>query len=375
MRLQDFRPKSQLVTRQTRVTRPRFPVVDAHNHLAEPFGGGWDRRPVDELLAQLDEAGVVHYVDLDGGWGEAILQDHLDRIKARAPERFSMFGGVNWDRWPELGNRFPAWAAERLRVQKAWGADGLKIWKPFGLHVRDHHGQRVRVNDPRLDVLWATAAELHMPVLIHVADPVAFFEPIDETNERWEELQAHPEWAFPSPPFPSFHSLMRDFCDLVRRHPQTTFIAAHMAYPENLHWVAHAFNTCPNLYADFSARVAELGRQPYTARRFFLHYAERILFGLDLGPSVESYRISYRFLETDDEYFPYSLSEIPPQGRWQIYGLYLPDAVLRKVYYDNARRILLAHRPDARAYLARALTAWQPQREVVRDPAQTELSP
>lgn len=339
--LQDYRPVPQLVRKTTHPSRPRFPVVDAHNHLAAPFGGGWDQKPFDLLLEQLDQAGVVHYVDLDGGWGEDILQRHLDQFKARAPERFSVFGGVAWEKWSELGHRFPEWAAQRLRHQKAWGADGLKIWKPLGLHVRDHEGRLVAVDDPRLDPLWETAAELGWPVIIHVADPVAFFQPLDETNERWEELHEHPDWHFPSPPFPPFHRLMEAFYRLVKRHPRTVFIGAHVGcYAENLHWVGRMLDDLPNFYVDIGARLGELGRQPHTARRFFLRYADRILFGLDFGPHVASYRLFYRFLETDDEFFNYSAADRPLQGRWFIHGIALPDEVLQQVYYRNAVRVL-----------------------------------
>jgi predicted TIM-barrel fold metal-dependent hydrolase len=341
MRLADFRPKSQLVTKTTRVVKPRFPVIDAHNHLAEPFGGGWDKKPLAEVLERLDEAGVIQYVDLDGGWGEDLLNAHLDHFKAKAPERFRIFGGVDWSQWVSQGDEFPARAAGRLRVQKERGAQGLKIWKGFGLHVRDHHDELVRVDDPRLIPLWETAGELDLPVVIHVADPVAFFDPLDETNERWEELQAHPDWAFTSPPFPAFMSILEAFARLVARHPHTTFIGAHVGcFAENLSWVSALLDRCPNFYVDISARIGELGRQPYTARRFFMQYADRILFGSDMGPDPESYRIGYRFLETDDEYFNYNPGEIPLQGRWHVHGMYLPDDVLKQVYSENARRIL-----------------------------------
>lgn len=338
--LSEFVPVPRLVVKETQVQRPRFPVVDAHNHLAEPFGGGWDQRPISELLDVLDEADVRAYVDLDGGWGEDILHRHLDTIKARAPERFFVFGGVDWSKWGEHGDRFGEWAAARFREQAARGADGLKIWKPFGLHVRDQHGALVSVDDSRLDPLWAVPGELGLPVMIHVADPVAFFDPLNNINERFEELNAHPDWQFPSPPFPPFLKIMNDFKTLVSRHPQTTFIGAHVGcYSENLGWVGQMLDECPNFYVDISARISELGRQPYTARRFFIDYADRILFGIDAGADLDTYRIYYRFLETDDEYFNYGTSPIPGQGRWHIYGLYLPDDVLQKVYHGNAARI------------------------------------
>ena len=182
MRLIDFKPISQLVTNATLVTKPKFSVIDAHNHLGEPFGGGWDKRPLRELLDLLNEAGVTHYVDLDGGWGEDILYAHLKHFKEGAPERFQIFGGVDWSKWESLGDRFADWAAGRLKVQKEAGAQGLKIWKPFGLHVKDDKGQLVKVDDARLTPIWERAGELGLPVLIHVADPVAFFDPMKPMN-------------------------------------------------------------------------------------------------------------------------------------------------------------------------------------------------
>ncbi len=342
MHLSKFRPKSQLATPRTLVRRPRFPVIDAHNHLGPEFGGGWSERPVSELVDRLDEAGVRMIVDLDGGWGEAILQERLDKFKAALPERYAVFGGVDWRRWPEKGDRFGEWAAKRLEEQVRWGAQGLKIWKNLGLHVRDQHDRRVAVDDRRLDPLWAKAGELHIPVLVHIADPVAFFEPLDETNERWDELHAHPDWHVPSPPFPSFHALVEGMARVVKRHPQTLFIGAHVGwYAENLAWVSRLLEQAPNFYVDISQRLAELGRQPYTARRFLIEHAERVLFGIDVGPDLDEYRRYYRFLETDDEYFNYSARDIPPQGRWRIYGVHLPDDSLEQIYYRNALRIFV----------------------------------
>ncbi|MCJ7533228.1 MAG: amidohydrolase family protein [Anaerolineales bacterium] len=340
MLLEDFRPRPVLVTPTTLVNKPRFPVIDAHNHLGEEFGGSWIHRPVSELLGVLDEAGVRLYIDLDGGWGEQILQAHIDHLGPAIPDRFRVFGGVDWVAWQECGERFGEWAASRLRLQASRGAAGLKIWKAFGLHVHDHEGQLVAVDDPRLDVFWATAGELNLPVIIHVADPVAFFDPLDNTNERWEELHTHPDWHFPSPPFPPFFSILTGMANLIQRHPETVFIGAHVGcYAENLAWVGTLLDRCPNFYVDISARIGELGRQPYTARKFFLEHADRILFGLDFGPDLDVYRLQYRFLETADEYFNYNTTEVPMQGRWYVYGLSLPDEVLEKVYYRNAQRI------------------------------------
>jgi predicted TIM-barrel fold metal-dependent hydrolase len=340
MLLENFRPRSKLVTKTTLVERPKFPAIDAHNHLGHYGGNAIEVASIDEVCAELDKAGITHYIDLDGGWGEAELQRHLEYVAPRR-ERFQVFGGVDWDKWAELGDAFPEYAAKRLEVQKVWGAQGLKIWKPFGLHVRDQHGILVRVDDERLIPIWETAGRLGLPVLVHVADPVAFFDPVDETNERWEEIGANPDWAFTNPPFPPFMDILNGLYNLVKRHPSTTFIGAHVGcYGENLGWVGQMLDDCPNYSIDISARIGELGRQPYSARKFFIRYADRILFGLDGGPDVDSYRLTYRFLETDDEYFNYNTDEIPGQGRWYAYGIYLPDGVLEKVYRRNAERLL-----------------------------------
>ncbi len=232
-----------------------------------------------------------------------------------------------------------SWRASCARVLRP--ARGYKAWKCLGLTTRDTRGRLVNCNDPRLDEVWATAGELHVPVVMHIADPVAFFDPLDCHNERWEELRGHPDWHFHGPQFPSFMTVIEQLADVVRRHPRTTIIGAHGGgYAENLRWVGQLLDECPNFHIDISARIAELGRQPYSARDFFLRYADRILFGLDMTVAPETYRIHYRFLETRDEYFHYGPGEVPGQGQWMIYGIYLPDDVLRKVYRDNARRIM-----------------------------------
>ena len=338
--LRDFQPQSRLSVLETKLEKPRFSVIDVHNHTGEDFGE-WCTRPVEELLDVLDEANVRVFVDLDGGWGETIMQQRLDHFKAAAPERFCIFGGVEWSAWTEHGDQFGEWAAASLRAQVAHGAQGLKIWKDLGLRVRDQHDDLVPIDDVRLDPVWRSAADLKIPVLIHIADPVAFFDPLTPTNESWEELQAHPDWHFPSPQFPAFDTVIDQFANLIQRHPKTTFIGAHVGcYAENLAWVGALLDKCPNFYVDIAARIGMLGRQPYTARSFFIKYADRILFGTDSPASVVWYQLYYRFLETDDEYFNYHLEDPPPEGRWRIYGLNLPEQVLEKIYSRNAQRVL-----------------------------------
>jgi predicted TIM-barrel fold metal-dependent hydrolase len=219
------------------------------------------------------------------------------------------------------------------------GACGLKMWKDLGLTVRDASGQLLRIDDERLAPIFEKAAELQVPVMFHTADPDAFFIPTDQYNERFEELAAHPDWSFYGSQYAK-QELLQQRNRVFARHPRTTFVAAHMAESaECLSRVAEMLDAHPNVSVDMSARVAELGRQPYTARAFFLRYANRILFGADLLPEVEMYRLNYRFLETADEYFDYP-SHASRQGRWRVHGLYLPPEVLQQIYRDNALALL-----------------------------------
>jgi predicted TIM-barrel fold metal-dependent hydrolase len=348
LRLVDYRPRSSLRVPAHEVPRQRFPVVDAHNHLGSAFGGEWATRSPAALIDVLDQSGVETIVDLDGGQGDA-LSGEIERWQVAFPDRVAVFAGLDYDAWasdPAFGET----EAGRLRDSAARGARGLKVWKLLGLRARDPADRLVAVDDPRLDPLWTTAADLDLPVVIHVADPIAFFEPLDATNERWEELHDHPDWHFwparpandpDAPGFPSFDELLAAFGRLVARHPRTTFVGAHVGCAaEDLGLVGRLLDDNPNLSVDIAARLGELGRQPYSTRAFFLRYADRILFGVDMGPDPDLYALHYRFLETLDESFDYGTEPVPGQGRWQIHGIGLPDDVLRKVYRENARRIL-----------------------------------
>lgn len=350
--LRDFAPRPTRVLRHAGdPDRPRFPVIDAHNHLGGAFGdasGDWPERPVSDLLALMDEAGVERIVDLDGRFGD-LLRHEIERLQAPHPDRFAVFAGID-DETVATDPRFGETEARRLRDSAAAGARGLKVWKTLGLRLRDHAGRLVAVDDERLSPLWETAADLGLPVMIHIGDPVAFFAPADRFNERIEELAAHPDWHFyptrppnrpEAPGFPSFDKVYGQFERLVASHPRTTFIGAHVGcLAEDLGRVGGLLETCPNFHVDPSARMAELGRQPYTARDFFITWQDRILFGSDAAPSPAAWRRWWRFLETRDEDFPYSPDGRPGVGRWNVHGLGLPDEVLRKVYRENARRIV-----------------------------------
>jgi predicted TIM-barrel fold metal-dependent hydrolase len=328
LRLSDYHPRSMLVVPEHGARRPKFPVIDYHNHL--------DAQDPRSVLRVMDECGVELIVNITMRVGQEAL-DMIFKYQMAAPGRFATYGWMDWSDLQSPG--FFLRTVDRFEDLVAHGACGLKLWKDLGTSISDAHGKLLRVDDERLAPLFEKAAELGVPIMFHTSDPDAFFLPIDPENERYEELAAHPEWSFHGSHF-SKQELLAQRDRVFARHPKTTFVAAHVAErPENLEYVGHLLETYPNVLVDIGARCAELGRQPYTARKFFLKYSDRILFGTDLVPESEMYRLHYRFLETDDQYFEYP-SHASRQGRWNIYGLFLPDEVLRRVYRDNASRIL-----------------------------------
>jgi predicted TIM-barrel fold metal-dependent hydrolase len=241
---------------------------------------------------------------------------------------------------------FIAVSLERLERLVECGIIGFKFWKDLGLTVRDASGKLLQVDDERLAPIFERAGELGIPVMVHIGDPEAFFLPIDAHNERYEELAAHPDWSFYGAQF-SKHQLLEQRDRIFGRHPRTTFVAAHVAENgEDLERVTAMLDANPNVLIDISARASELGRQPYSARKFFLRFADRILFGADLVPEISMYRLYFRFLETADEYFEYP-THASRQGRWNIYGIDLPDDVLRKVYRENALHLITSSRSGA----------------------------
>jgi predicted TIM-barrel fold metal-dependent hydrolase len=324
-----------LVTKATAVEKPLFPVIDIHNHLG---GGKQHLTPerVQGYLTEMNEAGVRTVVNLDGGWGDR-LQETLQALDEAHPGRFLTFALVNFD-----GIDAPDWGqreAERLAAGFRAGAKGLKFHKTLGLRFRYQDGKLMTVDDPKLDPVWETCAKFNRPVVIHTADPAAFFTSLDRFNERWHELNANPGWLFFGEKYPPRQDLLDQLHRVIARHPRTIFVNTHMGNnAEDLAAVARNLDQFPNMVVDFDARISELGRQPYTARKFFLKYQDRILFGTDTTPRREAYRIYYRFLETDDEYFDCAASH-HLQGFWRIYGIYLPREVLEKIYYKNAERL------------------------------------
>jgi predicted TIM-barrel fold metal-dependent hydrolase len=292
----------------------------------------------------MDAAGVRTVVNLDGGWGQR-LQETLAALDKAHHGRFLTYALIDFADVDDSG-----WSdreAARLRESFEAGAKGLKFHKSLGLGVRYKDGRFLPVDDPKLDPIWEVCAQYKRPVEIHTGDPGAFFTPLDRFNERWHELNQHPEWLFHGKDYPERSELHAQRMRVIARHPNTTFICAHMANDaEDLAEVGRWLDAYPNMYVDIDARISELGRQPYTARRFFLKYQDRILFGTDTSPNRAAYRIYYRFLETDDEYFDPAGGH-HRQGFWMIYGVFLPRDVLEKLYVKNAQRLLVGLKPPA----------------------------
>jgi predicted TIM-barrel fold metal-dependent hydrolase len=296
---------------------------------------------VPALLAMMDELDVRTIVNLDGRWDDE-LEQNLDRYDRSHPGRFATFCQIDWN--AVAGASRVDQVVASLERSKAAGARGLKVWKDLGLGVRDDRGDLLLPDDPRVKEVFQAAGAIGLPIMIHTADPVAFFQPLDASNERIEELARHPEWAVHGSDFPSFEQLIDALEAVVAGCPATTFVAVHVGcYAENLAWVSRMLDTYPNLNIDISARISELGRQPRAAKALFERHPDRILFGTDeLPPSRAQYLTYFRFLETDDEYFPYSPDPADPfpRGRWHISGIGLRQPALAAIYRENAVRVL-----------------------------------
>jgi predicted TIM-barrel fold metal-dependent hydrolase len=299
---------------------------------------------VSDLLTLLDRVRVETLVNLDGRWDHE-LELNLARYDEAHPGRFLTFCHLDWSLL--LHSDSTSRGAEDLaaHVEKASeaGARGVKIWKDLGLSVRDGTGSLVMPDDPRVVMAAQAAGELGMPVLIHTADPVAFFDPLDAENERVDELTEMPEWWFGGPEHPTFEELYHALGRLVAACPETTFVGAHVGcLAEDLDAVGRMLADCANWHVDTGGRLAEVGRQPRAFRRLVEEFPSRVLFGSDcFPPDLGEYRRWWRFLETDDEHFAYHDEDFaPPQGRWRISGAALPQTLLRAVYHDNAERVL-----------------------------------
>lgn len=338
--LDEFRPTTELVVDHTDLKGPICPVIDFHSHfgklvMGENYAAQYETKAVVEKLKSV---GVERIVNMDGGYG-AELDQMLNKIQGYE-DYIKTFGTVDLTAFEEPD--FEKRCAATIRQLASRGVCGLKFWKILGLKIKGTDGTFLRPDDPRLQCIWQTAAECSLPVLIHLADPVAFFKPTDPFNERIEEMLMHPDWVFNAPELYSFQEIMQMQENLIESNPKTQFVVAHVgSYSENLKQVGSWLDRYPNMMIDIAERINDLGRQPYTAKAFFERYQDRILFGTDyFACNNPRHMIYYRFLETMDEYFDYSYEEIPPQGRWKIYGIGLEEGILKKVYRDNALKLL-----------------------------------
>jgi predicted TIM-barrel fold metal-dependent hydrolase len=336
LKLRDWQPTPMLKIKVADIRSARFPAIDIHNHL----GGGKDAlspERVRHYLEEMDAAGIRTVTNLDGGWGDR-LRETIERLDRAHPGRFLTFAQIDFEGFGQAG-----WTErERVKLEAGFraGARGLKVHKSLGLTRRGVDGMLIAVDDPRIDPLWDLCGRLGRPVVIHTGDPGAFFTPADRHNERLLQLVEHPDWSFHGPPFPARAELQVQRLRVISRHPGTTFICAHMANDgEDLAELGGWLDAHSNLFVGLDARTSELGRQPYTARRFLIRYRDRVLFGTDATPDRGAFRTYVRFLETDDEYF--SVSAGYERLRfWRIYGVNLPDEVLEKIYRRNAERLL-----------------------------------
>ncbi|HLY17074.1 MAG TPA: amidohydrolase family protein [Bryobacteraceae bacterium] len=356
--LEDFEPKSMLVVPAHPTPRASHPVIDVHTHVSSLFPKqraanspemAKAHAQVDTFVRWMDALNIRTMINLTGGYGDLLKQNVAD-LQDRHKGRFFNCVEPAYNRIREPG--FPQWQADEVARGKQAGAVGIKVLKTLGLYLRENitSGPLVKVDDKRFDPMWDAAGQLSLPVFIHTSDPDAFFTPIDRFNERWEELGHHPDWSFYGKDYPPKAELLAARNRVIARHPKTIFVGLHVAnHPENLDEVSRWLDDLPNLNVEMAARLGELGRQPRRARTFFEHYQDRIMFGTDATPTEgtpqqdlkpEMYQLYFRWLETLDEYFDYAPSARPPQGRWRIYGIGLPDTILEKVYHDNAARLL-----------------------------------
>jgi predicted TIM-barrel fold metal-dependent hydrolase len=357
--LAEYEPKSMLQVPETHVARSCFHAIDIHTHItvSAKSMNGVELAPErqflgtpEELIAVMDRKNIRAMVNLTGGYG-AGLKEAIQKYDSPFHDRFYTFTEPSYSQF--LQPDYPKLQAQAIEQAHRDGARGLKILKTLGLYLRDNitTGTLVKVDDARFDPMWDVCGQLNMPVAIHISDPVAFFTPTDRFNERYEELSNHPDWSFYGGDFPSNAELIEARNRVIARHPKTRFIVLHVGnFAENLPNVSENLDRFSNMTVDTAARIGELGRQPRMARTFFDKYQDRILFGTDATPYGDEYpqqtfndklyEIYYRFLETNDEYFDYAPAKVPPQGRWRISGINLPESILRKVYNENASREL-----------------------------------
>ncbi|MCX6941465.1 MAG: amidohydrolase family protein [Verrucomicrobia bacterium] len=321
--IEEFEPKSTLRVPEHKPTRAKFPFIDVHNHQRDVTP---DR--LKQLIDDMDSLnmGILINSPVNGGSGKWVA-NAVTAMKAHSATRFAVMTNIDTSNLdaPDYSQR----AAAQLETDIKAGAIGLKVWKQFGTTLSDSQG-RIKVDDPRFDAVWAVCAKYGIPVLIHTADPWGLFQPMDKNNERWLELKIQTRRNQSGQTNYTWEQLIAEQHNLFTRHPQTTFINAHMGWlANNLDRLAELLDRLPNVYVEIGAITSDLGRQPRAAKRFFTKYQDRVLFGKDAYNVVE-YHTYFRLLETDDEYFDPIRKY---HGIWKLYGLDLSDDVLKKLYY------------------------------------------
>jgi predicted TIM-barrel fold metal-dependent hydrolase len=329
MDFEKYNPTSTLVVPEHKLTKAKFPFIDVHNHQFS-----MPTMNLKTLTDEMDKLNMAVMVNLSGQSGNSIVQS-VKNIKDNYPKRFIVFANVDFGKVGEDG--WGEKAAAQLETDVKNGANGLKIYKNLGMSAKDINGVRIAVDDPRLDPIWKKAGELKIPVLIHTADPKPFWDPMDEKNERWLELATHSGRKRSDTDPEPWEQLIEEQHRMFKKHPNTTFINAHFGwYANDLDKLSKLMDEIKNMNVEFGAVIAELGRQPRAAKKFFEKYQDRILFGKDSW-APEEYATYFRVLETEDEYFPYHKKY---HAFWAMYGMGLSDEVLKKIYYKNALRIM-----------------------------------
>ena len=325
MDIEEYSPKSTLIVEENWVKRAKYPFVDVHNHQFD-----MPVKNLDKLVAEMDQLNMGFMINLSGFRG-LYLRKSLENIRENAPRRFGLFLNIDFEDIDDAN--FKQTQVALIDSAAAAGVMGLKVYKSLGLTSRDSEGNRIAVNDPRLDPIWKACGDNNLPVLIHSGEPASFWHPKDKYNERWLELRQKPNRYRDPETNPSFEEVLAEQHDIFRKHPNTNFINAHLGWMGNdLDRLGKHLDTYPNVMTEIGAVLAELGRQPKRARQFFIDYQDRILFGKD-SYNVSEYYTYFRVLETEDEYFDYYRKR---HAHWKMYGLALPDSILQKLYYKNA---------------------------------------
>jgi predicted TIM-barrel fold metal-dependent hydrolase len=331
MDFEAYDPPSTLVVPEHKLTRAKYPFIDVHNHQSNMPSAN-----LANLVEDMDKLNLAVMVNLSGrgNGGTEHLRGAINNVKAHYPNRFIVFTNLDFSDIDK-----PDWTqktVKQLEEEVKMGANGLKIFKNLGMFERDSKGQRIKVDDPRIGPVWDKCGELGIPVLIHSADPRPFWQPMDEKNERWLEMKTHPGRRHDNDPV-SWETIIEEQHNIFREHPKTKFIAAHLGwYGNDLAKLAALLDELPNVYTEIGAVIAELGRQPRFGRQFLIKYQDRVMFGKDSWVPGE-YATYFRVLETADDYFPYHKRY---HAFWRMYGLDLPDDVLKKIYYKNALRLI-----------------------------------